>query len=181
MRFLSLTLAAAALYAVPTLAAFRPELKKNVQVAELEPEQRVEADATEIPLKANPGSDFDIIFICKDANKQFAFTECKRWVACCPPGSRLLGSEDTAFDCCGLDQDLIGSKDTGYKCCAAGQTFDECTGRVEPVTCPIGEILVNDQCFCPPGTYRTTTGICEPLECSSGLLSGKIIIIYQER
>lgn len=172
MRFLDLALFASGLYTTQTLAAFRPDLRENVQVAQLEPEQKVADDATEIPLKAYPGSDFEIAFKCHDPAKQFTFSDCKTWVACCRAGQQLLGSEVTAFDCCSADQDLKGSKDTGYKCCPTGQTWEECNGH-KVVTCAATEILVNGQCVCPAGTYRTATGQCEALECSSGLQSGK--------
>jgi hypothetical protein len=175
MRFLYLAFTTFAVYATPAFTAFRPDLRKNVQVAELEPEQKVASDATVIPLKAYPGSDFEIGFKCTDTTKQFTFSDCKTWVACCRPGQILLGSEDTAFDCCEADQELLGSKDTGiYRCCPSGITYDECAGIVEPeILCPDGEIQVNEQCLCPSGTYRTDFGVCESLECSSGLLSGK--------
>jgi hypothetical protein len=174
MRLLSFAFTALAVYTIPVFAAFRPDLRKNVQVAELEPEQKVSSDATEIPLKAYPGSDFEIAFKCTDPTKQFTFTDCKTWVACCRPGQILLGDEATAFDCCEVDQELLGEKGT-YQCCPSGLTYDECLGNLNETgtVCPDGELLVNEQCFCPPGTYRTDTGVCERLQCSSGLLSGK--------
>jgi hypothetical protein len=90
MKFLQALFAASALYISQTLAALRPDLRENVQVAELEPDQRVSDGATEIPLKAYPGSDFEIAFKCLDDSKQFTFAENKHWVACCRSGQRLL-------------------------------------------------------------------------------------------
>ncbi|KAH8587869.1 hypothetical protein B0O99DRAFT_525998 [Bisporella sp. PMI_857] len=176
MKFLQALFAASALYISQTLAALRPDLRENVQVAELEPDQRVSDGATEIPLKAYPGSDFEIAFKCLDDSKQFTFAENKHWVACCRSGQRLLGSEVTAFDCCNAGQDLVGRQNTGYKCCPIGQTYEECTQTYKPpkpVTCPGAEILVNGQCICPSGTYRSSTGVCEVLKCSSGIQTGK--------
>lgn len=173
MKFLNLILTTSVLYSTHVLAAFRPDLRENVQVAELEPDQRIAADATEIPLKAYPGSDFEIIFKCVDGSKQFTFAENKRFVACCTPDQQLLGSEATAFDCCNAGEELVGCAETGYVCCPAGMSYEECNGIIKPVVCPDSEILVNDQCVCPPGTFRSATGVCEDLQCSSGIQSGK--------
>lgn len=90
MKFVYLVLINSAFYSTQTHAAFRPDLRENVQVAELEPDQRVSDSATEIPLKAYPGSDFEIAFKCTDETKQFTFADHKHWVACCHQGQRLL-------------------------------------------------------------------------------------------
>lgn len=186
MHFLSTILCASALQSVQVLAAFRPELKDNVQVAELEFEHKnkITAETLEIPMKAYPGSDFEIIFRCTDAKKQFTLTSNKEWVACCLPGQILLGSEGTAFDCCAPEELLIEAEGTHrYKCCAPGQEYD---GRVckkpgevvvDPVTvnCTKGEVLVNGNCVCPAGTSRDIDGTCQPLECTSGIQSGESI------
>ncbi|KAK0106846.1 hypothetical protein ONS95_003568 [Cadophora gregata] len=174
MKLLNIILVSSALHGSQTLAAFRPDLQENVQVAEIEPDQRVSDGATEITLKAYPGSDFEIAFKCTDDTKQFTFADHKHWVACCRPGQKLLGSEFTAFDCCDPSQELLGSKGTGYRCCPIGKTYDECTGVYKPVaTCPGAETLINGQCTCPSGTYRASNGVCEALKCSSGVQSGK--------
>jgi hypothetical protein len=176
MKFLNLILTTSTLlllHSTHILAAFRPDLRENVQVAELEPDQRVAAGATEIPLKAYPGSDFEILFKCVDDSRQFTFADDKRFVACCSPGQQLLGSEATAFDCCNVGEELVGCADTGYQCCPAGMSYEECTGTYKPKTCPDSEILVNSQCLCPLGTYRTPAGVCEALQCSSGIQSGE--------
>ncbi|KAG4442112.1 hypothetical protein IFR05_002398 [Cadophora sp. M221] len=181
MKLLTVTLVTSAFFGGRALGAFRPDLRENVQVAELEPDQRVSDSATEIPLKAYPGSDFEIAFKCTDESKQFTFADHKHWVACCRPGQKLLGSEFTAFDCCNAGHELLGSKGTGYKCCPIGKTYDECTGVYKPtVTCPGAEILVNGQCVCPSGTYQTSPGVCETLKCSSGVQSGKCYIFTLE-
>ncbi|TAQ86874.1 hypothetical protein B7494_g4793 [Chlorociboria aeruginascens] len=176
MRFLSLVLCTSVLHSIEVFAAFRPDLRENVQVAELEPDQKVPDSATEIPMKAYPGSDFEIVFKCVEASKLLTFSDTKSWVACCLPGQKLLSTaEDTIFDCCEQDEDLVGNKTTGFRCCSSGLEFDGTGCRVpgKGTICPRGEIAVNDQCVCPPGTARSIDGACQILECSSGVQSGK--------
>jgi len=177
MRIFFIALCTSVLHAIQVLAAFRPDLRENVQVAELEPEQNVPDSATEIPMKAYPGSDFEIVFKCVEASKLLTFSDCKTWVACCLPGQRLLKSEIAmVFDCCKQDEDLVGSKNTGFGCCSPGLEFDGIgcrhPGKKDPL-CPRGEVPVNGQCVCPLETVRGIDGTCQVLECSSGIQSGK--------
>ena len=184
MRFLSLGLYASTVFSPRVFAAFRPDLRVNVQVAQLEPDQKVPEGATEIPMKAYPGSDFEISFKCHDPAKKLTFSDCQTWVACCEPGHRLLGSEFTAFDCCCEGEYLTGSKECGFKCCPIGLVFNgtECVksdgsgggdDKVVGTKCPLEEVLINGQCVCPTGTVRASNGLCKALGCSSGVRTGR--------
>jgi hypothetical protein len=187
MHFLSIILCASVLQSTQVLAAFRPDLKDNVQVAqpEIENKDKITAETLEIPMKAYPGSDFEIIFRCTNPKKQFTLTDGKEWVACCLPGQVLLGSEETAFDCCAPEEVLVEAKGTKrYKCCAVGQIYDgsvcKAPGKVvgpgkvtENANCTKGEVMVNGNCVCPTGTSRDSDGTCQPLECTSGIQSGE--------
>ena len=124
MRIITCGLAFLGIQAPFALAAFRPDIGGNVPVAELEPGQTVPEGATEIPMKVSPSASFSVAFKCTERNSRFAFSEDKRFVACCLPGQHLSGSEDTGFDCCGQDHELAGSVDVGYICCPTGHVYD---------------------------------------------------------
>jgi hypothetical protein len=164
MRFSTLALFTSTLFATHTFANIRHE-RKNVAVAQLDKDQIVPRDAKEIPLKASSGPDFKTHFKCCDSNKQFSFLEsdCKKWVACCPRGRKLTGSESTAFDCCEDGQELVGSKENEYKCGPEKKGCEDCNippNIPPPQPCPSDRFMVNGHCLCLPGTQPSPTGKC---------------------
>ena len=114
------------------LAAFRPDIKGRVEVAELEPDQVVTEDATEVDMRTSPGSDFTVLFKCIKDNKKIALSADSHFVGCCLPGQHLSGSEQSAFDCCGAGHELAGGAGVGYTCCPTGFMYDGSVCKADP-------------------------------------------------
>lgn len=124
MKFPPFPLVVLGLQVDRALAAFRPDIKGPVEVAELEPDQVVTDDATEVEMRLPPGSDFVVLFKCSEDNKEIAVSDDNQFVGCCLPGQHLSGSEQTSFDCCGQNHDLAGDAQVGYVCCPTGYVYD---------------------------------------------------------
>ncbi|VBB80501.1 Putative protein of unknown function [Podospora comata] len=163
-------LAVGAMIMVPSaLAAIRLDVgPRNVQVAEITPGADIRRDKQEV-LFNEPDSDFDLPLRCKPAQgKLLTLTDDEKWAACCPPGTRLLGTINTAFDCCGEGHDLAGSKDTGWTCCLSGYEYDGTKCKDPKPLCPNGMELVDGKCICPPGTTQAADGTCKPNTANGG-------------
>ncbi|KAL2126571.1 hypothetical protein VTI74DRAFT_661 [Chaetomium olivicolor] len=164
---------------------------RNVQVAEITPDAEINFDKQEIVFD-NPNSAFDLPMRCKPSQgKPLTLSADKKWAACCPPGTSLLGSPKTAFDCCGAGHSLTGSDETGYRCCPTGQVYNgnKCKkpDSPQPDVCKNGRVLVNGKCVCPAGTMEASDGTCKPSggnsgpnECSSEVQYGKCYLFKME-
>ncbi|QDS76104.1 hypothetical protein FKW77_006409 [Venturia effusa] len=162
---------------------------ENIEVGEIDENTRI---GTEIFFKQRPGSRVETPLRCdKTQGYQLVFSADKKFVACCLPGQKLVGSKDTAFDCCGEGHDLSGDKTVGFTCCPTGQKYD---GKVckpchppTPPVCENGKVLKDGMCVCPTDSYERD-GVCVPTrnpdpprpappppskECSSGIEAGK--------
>lgn len=153
-------------------------------------DQLGELDGTEIKSEniiewpRKPGERFAKKLECY---KDYQLTYKDKYVACCLPGQKLLGSFDTVWECCGEGHEIAGSKATGYTCCPTGQIFDgkDCKPNTpvtpptpempETTTCPNGKTPVGGKCVCPMGTTEASDGTCQPEGCTSGLTTGKSI------
>ncbi|KAL9098338.1 MAG: hypothetical protein Q9163_005989, partial [Psora crenata] len=112
------------LTAQKVLSAFRPDIQGGVDVAELEPDQVVGEDSTEINMKLYPGEDFVALFKCNSGSKKLTTSADGRFVGCCLPTQHLSGSEQSQFQCCGRGHDLAGNDEVGYICCPTGYSYD---------------------------------------------------------
>ncbi|KAF3058238.1 cysteine-rich secreted protein [Daldinia childiae] len=121
MKLLRLGLVASSVGLPFAFGAIRRDLnKRNVEIAQIDHDSRIDQRSQEILFK-EAGSDFEDVFRCAGGTgKRLTFDADQVFVACCAPGQRLLGSPDTAFDCCAEGHDLVGSDHTGYKCCPVG-------------------------------------------------------------
>lgn len=145
---------------------YRPS--KTSRLPRSHPDAHVRRDKQEV-LFNKPDSDFDLPLRCKPAQgKLLTLTDDEKWAACCPPGSRLLGTINTAFDCCGEGHDLAGSKDTGWTCCPSGYEDDGTKCKDPKPLCPNGMELVDGKCVCPPGTTQAADRTCKPNTANGG-------------
>lgn len=155
---------------------------RNVQVAEITADAKVDFDKQEV-LFDDPDSSFDLPMRCKPSQgKRLTLSEDRKWAACCPPGTSLLGSQETAFDCCGAGHSLAGDEGAGYRCCPTGQVFDgdKCKkpNSSDSGTCKNGRVLVNGKCVCPASTTEAPDGTCKPTKCSSEVQYGELAVCW---
>jgi hypothetical protein len=135
---------------------------RNIQVAQIDGEYKIDYNAKEIVFIDRESSFEDVLRCQKDSGKVLTYTEDKEFIACCARDQDLLGSRDTAFDCCYSNQHLAGSHKTGYRCCTKGQIYDG-TCRDSKPSCIEGKILTNGKCVCPSNMVETHDGYCRPL------------------
>lgn len=135
---------------------------RNIQVAQMDGEYKIDYNAKEIVLIDRESSFEDVLRCQKDSGKVLTYTENKEFIACCASDQNLLGSEDTAFDCCYPDQHLTGSHKTGYRCCLKDQIYDGACHDPKS-NCIEGKILMNGRCVCPSNMVETHDGHCRPL------------------
>ena len=114
------------------LAAFRPDIKGRVEVAELETDQLITEDTTQVAIRTSRGSDLSVLFECTKDNKELALSADGHFVGCCLPGQHLSGSEQSAFDCCGRGHEIAGDAGTGYICCPTGFMYDGSLCKEDP-------------------------------------------------
>ena len=114
------------------LAAFRPDIKGRVEVAELETDQVVTEDTTQVAIRTSRGSDLTVLFECTKGNKELALSADSHFVGCCLPGQHLSGSEQSAFDCCGRGHEITGDAEIGYICCPTGFMYDGSICKADP-------------------------------------------------
>ncbi|KAI0843968.1 hypothetical protein F5Y00DRAFT_249822 [Daldinia vernicosa] len=179
MKLLRLGLVASSVGLPFAFGAIRRDLnKRNVEIAQIDHDSRIDQRSQEILFK-EADSDFEDVFRCVGGTgKRLTFDADQVFVACCAPGQRLLGSPDTAFDCCAEGHDLVGSDHTGYRCCPIGQSYD---GIRCGWVCSNGKVMVDGQCVCPLGTSPAADGGCRgPIGCDSGITTGKCYVFRME-
>lgn len=121
-------------------------------------------------------------FHCEEDETPFV-TPDKLSATCCQEDESLKGSKQTEWHCCAVGHDVTGSAAVGYECCVEGSTFD---GKLckRPVTCPNGQVMVDEKCQCPEGKIMAADGTCEAAKpnpkpdnddkCDSGLETGSL-------
>ncbi|KAF4341378.1 cystein rich [Fusarium beomiforme] len=105
---------------------------RNVRVEKTDPD--VDINGQEMPI-LDPDADTERILRCKsDTGKQLSRSADRQWIACCPPGQKLVGTAHTTFNCCEMSHEIIGSSEVGYSCCPVGHTYDGlvCHGPLSP-------------------------------------------------
>lgn len=132
MKIPPFTLVLLGLPAQVVLAAFRPDIRGRVEVAELDPDQLVTEDATEVEMRSSPRSDFIVLFKCTKDDKKIAISADSHFVGCCLPGQHLSGSEQSGFDCCGQGHEFAGDTGVGYTCCPTGFMYDGTVCKADP-------------------------------------------------
>lgn len=171
--FLSL-LTALLLAPIHVHGSIRRDLK-NIQVAQMDGDYKIDKNAKEIVFIDRESSFEDVLRCQKDSGKILKSTKDKKFIACCAGDQHLVGSVDTAFDCCRADQHLTGSHKVGYRCCPKGQNYDGTCHDPIP-NCVKGKILKNGKCACPSNMAETHDGHCKPLysptKCEPDVLEG---------
>lgn len=157
-------------------AALIEDVPNVEQLGELDGTETKGPNYIQWPLK--PGQRFAKKLECVPGF-EFSYSNCGKYVACCMPGQKLVGSFDTAWDCCGEGHDIAGDANSGYQCCPTGQTFDgkTCKSPVPPTPqCKNGKTLVDGKCVCPSGQTEGPDGTCQAQKCSSGLVTGEFML-----
>lgn len=108
-----------------TLSSFRlGRIQSNVETAIIDGRAHIDFQREEIVFSEVSSGIEDIFRCAAKAGRKLELSEDQKFAACCPPGQKLIGTTDTAFDCCASGQELLGSGDTGYACCSSGQWYD---------------------------------------------------------